>query len=59
MREEKTYYTPQEAAEILSVDVMRIYHYIMAGRLKTYKTEGEQRIGKGEFQKFLRSLKTD
>ena len=59
MREEKAYYTPQEVAEILSVDVMRIYHYIMAGRLKTYKTEGEQRIDKREFQKFLKSLKPD
>ena len=59
MIEEKEFYTPQEAAEILSVDVMRVYHYIKDKRLKTYIVEGEQRIDKAEFRNFLDKLQAN
>ena len=59
MAEEKDFYTPQEVAEILSVDVMRVYHYIKDKRLKTYIVQGEQRIAKAEFQNFLEKLQAN
>jgi len=59
MVEKREYYTPQEVAEMLSIDVMRVYHYIMSKRLKTYIVQGEQRIAKAEFQSFLKKLQTD
>lgn len=57
MEVHRDYYTPQEVADILSVDVMRVYHYIMNKTLKTYVVNGEQRINKEEFKKFLDKIK--
>lgn len=47
------YYTAKELAEKLRVNIMTIYRYIKAGKLKAYKMSKEFRIGKKEFNKFL------
>lgn len=55
---EKSFYTAQELAEKLRVNIMTIYRYIKAGKLKAYKIGKEFRIDKKEFQKFLNKVKT-
>lgn len=50
--------TAQKTADILKVNVMTIYRYIKAGKLKAYKIGKEFRINKTEFEKFLNSVKT-
>jgi len=52
------YYTAKELAEKLRVNIMTIYRYIKAGKLKAYKIGKEFRINKGEFQRFLDKTKT-
>jgi len=52
------YYTAKELAEKLRVNIMTIYRYIKAGRLKAYKMSKEFRIDKKEFNKFLDKVKT-
>lgn len=54
----KEFYTAQELADRLRVNVMTIYRYIKAKKLKAYKTGKEFRIAKDEFEKFLNSVKT-
>ena len=49
----KEFYTAQELAEKLRVNIMTIYRYIKAGKLKAYKMSKEFRIDKKEFNKFL------
>ncbi len=58
MTKEKDFYTPEELAEALRVNVMTIYRYIKAKKLKAYKIGRGYRIGKVEFTKFLNSIKT-
>ena len=55
---EKEFYLAQELADGLRVNVMTIYRYIKAGRLKAYKIGKEFRIDKEEFNKFLEKVKT-
>jgi excisionase family DNA binding protein len=55
---EKEFYRPQELADKLLVNIMTIYRYIKAKRLKAYKIGGEFRIDKVEFTRFLESVKT-
>jgi putative molybdopterin biosynthesis protein len=55
---EKEFYTPQELADKLRVNVMTIYRYIKAGRLKAYKIGKEFRIDAKEFQAFLKKTST-
>lgn len=55
---DKNFYTAQELADKLQVNIMTIYRYIKAKRLKAYKIGKEFRIEKAEFERFLNSVKT-
>jgi len=55
---DKPFYKAEDLAELLEVNIMTIYRYIKAGRLKAYKLGREFRIEKSEFNKFLNSVKT-
>jgi len=52
------YYTAKELADKLSLNVMTIYRYIDAGKLKAYKIGKEFRIEKSEFERFMKKAKT-
>lgn len=52
------FYTAQELADKLKVNIMTIYRYIKAGKIKTYKMGKEFRIDKKEFDSFLNRAKT-
>jgi len=54
----KDFYTAKELAEILSLNVMTIYRYIDAGKLKAYKIGKEFRIERAEFERFMNKAKT-
>jgi len=56
--DKKEFYTARELAEKLRINIMTIYRYIKAGRLKAYKIGKDFRIDKGEFDKFLNRVKT-
>ena len=51
------FYTAEELAKELRVNIMTIYRYIKAGKLKAYKLSKEFRIDKIEFQRFLDKTK--
>jgi excisionase family DNA binding protein len=59
MKKEQEFYTAQELADKLKVNIMTIYRYIKADRLKAYKIGKEFRIEKDEFNKFLNKVKTN
>ena len=52
------YYTAKELAEKLSLNVMTIYRYIKAGKLKAHKIGKEYRITHAEFERFMRNTRT-
>lgn len=52
------FYTAQELADKLQVNIMTIYRYIKAGKLKTYKIGKEFRIDKADYMRFLNQAKT-
>ena len=52
------FYTAQELADILKVNIMTIYRYIKTGKITAYKIGKEFRIEKKEFEKFLDKVKT-
>ena len=52
------FYTAQEIADMFEYNVMTIYRYIKAGKIKAYKIGKEFRIEKSEFNKFLDKVKT-
>ena len=54
----KDFYTAQELADKLQVNIMTIYRYIKAKRLKAYKIGKEFRIDKAEFEAFLKRVST-
>lgn len=56
--DEKEFYTAQELADKLRLNVMTIYRYIDAGKLKAYKLGKEFRIDKEEFNSFLKNVST-
>jgi excisionase family DNA binding protein len=58
MAEQREFYMAQELADKLQVNVMTIYRYIKAGKLKAYKFGKEFRIDKKEFEDFLKKAKT-
>lgn len=58
MIKEKEFYKAEDLAKLLEVNIMTIYRYIKAGRLKAYKIGREFRIEKVEFTRFLHSVKT-
>ena len=55
---EKPFYKAEDLAGLLEVNIMTIYRYIKAGRLKAYKIGREFRIDKVEFENFLNNVKT-
>ncbi len=55
---DKAFYKAEDLAKLLEVNIMTIYRYIKAGRLKAYKIGREFRIEKAEFQSFLDKVKT-
>ena len=55
---EKDFYTTQELADKLQVNIMTIYRYIKAKRLKAYKIGKEFRIDKAGFEAFLKRVST-
>ncbi len=57
-KKNKEFYTAKELADKLSVNVMTIYRYIKAKRLKAYKIGKEFRISKIEFDSFLNKVRT-
>lgn len=54
----KEFYTAQELAEKLRVNIMTIYRYIKARKLKAYKIGKEFRIDAKEFNRFLGAVST-
>ena len=54
---QKEFYTAGELAKKLRVNIMTIYRYIKAGKIKAYKIGKEFRIDKKEFKKFLNKTK--
>lgn len=54
----KEFYKAEELSEKLQVNIMTIYRYIKAKKLKAYKIGKEFRIDKKEFNQFLNSVKT-
>ena len=53
------FYTAKDLADKLRVNIMTIYRYIFAKKLKAYKLGKEFRIDKKEFDRFLNRAKTD
>ncbi|HVY35657.1 MAG TPA: helix-turn-helix domain-containing protein [Candidatus Paceibacterota bacterium] len=58
MNKEKEFYRAEDLAELLEVNIMTIYRYIKAGRLKAYKIGRDFRIDKNEFATFLKKVST-
>lgn len=58
MNKQKEFYTAKELADKLRVNIMTIYRYIKAKRLKAYKIGKEFRIDKKEFNKLLNKTRT-
>ena len=52
------FYKAEDLAKVLQVNIMTIYRYIKAGRLKAYKIGREFRIDEKEFQAFLKRVST-
>ena len=52
-KQTKEFYKAEDLAEKLDVNIMTIYRYIKAGKLKAYKIGKEYRIDKVEFNNFL------
>lgn len=57
-QEKKEFYRAQELADKLSVNVMTIYRYIKAKKLRAYKMGKEFRIKKEDFEKLLNKTET-
>jgi len=56
--ENEEFYSCEELADVLRVNIMTIYRYIKADRLKAYKIGRDFRIDKVEFERFLKSVST-
>jgi excisionase family DNA binding protein len=57
-KNKKEFYTAQELADKLRVNIMTIYRYIKAKKLKAHKIGKEFRIDKDEYNKFLNKTRT-
>ena len=51
------FFTAEELARALKVNVMTIYRYIKAGKLPAYKIGKEYRIDQATFNEFLKKSK--
>jgi excisionase family DNA binding protein len=58
MNKEKSFYRAEELAEMLQVNIMTIYRYINAKKIKAYKIGREYRVDNAEFQAFLKKVST-
>lgn len=58
MKKEKDFYTARELAEKLGVNIMTIYRYIQAKKLRAHKIGKEFRISRKDFYDFLEKTKT-
>lgn len=58
MNNTEQFYTAEELAGKLRVNIMTIYRYIKAKKLKAYKFGKEFRIDAKEFERFLNSAVT-
>jgi excisionase family DNA binding protein len=54
----KEFYTAQDLADTLQVNIMTIYRYIKAHKLKAHKIGKEFRVNRNEFESFLDKAKT-
>ena len=59
MKNINDFYTAEELAEKLRVNIMTIYRYIKAGKIKAYKFGKEFRVEKSEFESFLKKSSTN
>ena len=57
--DKKEFYTANDLADKLGVNIMTIYRYIKAKRLNAYKIGKEFRIDHKEFERFLNATKTN
>jgi excisionase family DNA binding protein len=55
---DKEFYTAKDLAEKLGLNIMTIYRYIDAKKLKAYKIGKEYRIEKADFEEFLKRNST-
>lgn len=55
----KEFYTAQALADKLGVNIMTIYRYIKAKKLKAYKLGKEFRIDRAEFERFMNKARTN
>ncbi|MDA1169322.1 MAG: helix-turn-helix domain-containing protein [bacterium] len=58
MNKTKDFYTAKDLSDTLGVNIMTIYRYIGAKKLKAYKIGKEFRIGKSDFEAFLKKVST-
>lgn len=58
MKKEEKFYTAEELAEKLRVNIMTIYRYIKAGKLNAYKFGKEYRVEIKDFESFLKEHKS-
>ena len=58
MKHPKEFYRAEDLAKKLDVNIMTIYRYIKAGKLKAYKIGKEFRIEKSEFDAVLKRAST-
>ena len=56
--QKKEFYKAEDLAKLLEVNIMTIYRYIKADRLKAYKIGREFRIEKTDFKNFLDKVST-
>lgn len=57
-KKDNQFYTAEELAATLRVNIMTIYRYIKAKRLTAHKIGKEFRIQKAEFDRFLKKTRT-
>ena len=53
MDKKEQFYTPEELADILKLNIITIYRYIRAKKLKAYKLGNTYRIDKKTFNDFI------
>ncbi len=58
MTSKDDFYTAEELATKLKLNIMTIYRYIKSGKLEAHKIGKEYRIGRVEFERFINSAKT-
>lgn len=58
MDAKREFYRAEDLAEKLDVNIMTIYRYIKAGKLKAHKIGKEFRIERAEFERFLKETST-